>query len=141
MNTVDFRLVSRFEGQESLKKQLTGKYTWKEPEARIMYAQTLVEGEKPVPEVVSVRLDEKGRPQRAEIHRPGSDFRLTFEKGENAVTWLSTPAGDLKVEIAVRTLQGLFTEHHFELTIRYEMLLGGESHGMTQVEYLGNIRR
>lgn len=154
MINIKVQIKSHFDGQESMKREVAGKYSFRQAkpftrefledieeevipkgEARLMYKQVLMEGEAPVPETLKVTIDEKGRPLMAQIHRSGSDFLLQFEKGETWETFLATPAGNLQVGIRTTKLQGLLTEGHIDLEIAYEMILGGDSQGVTRVRY------
>lgn len=158
MNTVTLQINSHFQEQDSLEREVRGKYSFrearpftkefleevKEPvipkgEARVMYSQVLVEGEKPVPETLTVVIDAKGKPLSARIHRSGSEFELFFVKGVLWETFLDTPAGALKVGIETRRLDGLMSEKHIDLTIRYEMRLGQDPQGETTVHYSGRV--
>lgn len=106
--------------------------------ARLMYRQALDdEGREMVPEILTARLDPEGSVRQITMKRPSGGFRLEFERGRVYQTEYPTPAGELDVTIRTLELNGRFSEEKFWARIRYEIYLGEDRQGETELELFG----
>lgn len=128
-------IISHFHGSgEKLRRRVEARYSLRETEARLAYKQQLdPDSPRLTPEVLTVSLDEGGRPQRVVMKRPGSRFQLTFSLGEACASLYDTPAGLMEVSLLTQKLDGCFTPDRIELRLQYELRLGGDSQGVTEL--------
>ena len=130
------QMSSRFQGgSDTLKKQLNARYRLLYGEARLAYKQQ-IDPESPAltPEVLIVLIDE---PYRVTMKRPGSNFKLTFIKGESCTAQYDTPAGLLELNLLTQEMDGSFTEYGVKLHLKYELQLGADSLGITELRIRG----
>ena len=125
-------------GSDVLKKQLEARYRLIYGEARLAYKQQ-IDPESPTltPEVLIVLIDEAGWPYRVTMKRPGSRFQLTFDKEESCTALYDTPAGAMELNLLTREMDGLFDEDGVRLHLKYEMQLGSDSLGVTELDIRG----
>ena len=98
---LQIQMNSRFQGgSDTLKKRLDARYRLIYGEARLAYKQQ-IDPESPAltPEVLLVLIDEAGKPYRVTMKRPGSNFKLTFIKGETCTAQYDTPAGLMELSM------------------------------------------
>lgn len=133
------QMNSRFQGgSDTLKKKIEARYRLIYGEARLAYKQQ-IDPESPVltPEVLIVLIDEAGKPYRVTMKRPGSRFKLTFIKGEACTAQYDTPAGLMELHLLTQEMDGSFTEDGAYLHLKYELQLGADSLGITELSIRG----
>lgn len=133
------QMNSRFQGgSDTLKKRLDARYRLIYGEARLAYKQQ-IDPESPIltPEVLIVLIDQEGKPYRVTMKRPGSNFKLTFIKGETCMAQYDTPAGLMELNLLTQELDGSFTEDGVKLNLKYELQLGADSLGVTELSIRG----
>lgn len=133
------QMNSRFQGgSDTLKKRLDARYRLIYGEARLAYKQQ-IDPESPAltPEVLIVLIDEAGRPYRVTMKRPGNRFKLTFIKGESCTAQYETPAGMLELNLLTQEMDGCFDENGVRLHLKYELQLGADSLGITELDIRG----
>ena len=122
-------------GADTLEKQLEARYRLIYGEARLAYKQKLdPESEVYTPEVLIVLIDEAGKPYRVTMKRPGSDFKLLFDRDEACEALYDTPAGVLKLSLLTQEMDGHFGEDGVWLHLKYELQLGSDSLGATELD-------
>lgn len=136
---LQIQMNSRFQGgSDTLKKRLDARYRLIYGEARLAYKQQ-IDPESPTltPEVLLVLIDEAGKPYRVTMKRPGSNFKLTFIKGETCTAQYDTPAGLMELNLLTQEMDGSFTEDGVKLHLKYELQLGADSLGITELSIRG----
>ncbi len=121
-------------GGEMIRVEVKARMTLSEGKARWMYAQTIVEGEAPVAEMLEVALEPDGRVREAGMKRVGG-FTLRFAEGQAWSSEMATPAGRLSVMIRTESIEGHVKDSLVDLTISYRLFLGGEENGKTTIRY------
>ena len=98
---LQIQMNSRFQGgSDTLKKRLDARYRLIYGEARLAYKQQLDPASAAfTPEVLIVLIDKEGKPYRVTMKRPGSNFKLTFIKGETCTAQYDTPAGLMELNL------------------------------------------
>lgn len=135
---VTIQMTSRFQGGEKISRRLQARYSLRGQEARLAYKQQLdPEWSEQIPEILLVHLQADGSPDQVTMKRPGSRFQLHFAAGESCQALYDTPAGTMEVELLTQQMTGMFTPGHIELHLQYEMRLGGESQGVTELRVKG----
>ena len=133
------QMSSRFQdGSDTLEKQLEARYRLIYGEARLAYKQQLdPESSRQTPEVLIVLIDEAGTPYRVTMKRPGTEFMMVFEKGEPCTAEYDTPAGKMALNLLTQKLDGRFDENGVYLHLKYELQLGADSLGITELTIRG----
>lgn len=133
------QMNSRFQGgSDTLKKRLDARYRLICGEARLAYKQQ-IDPESPAltPEALIVLIDETGKPYRVTMKRPGSQFKLIFIRGESCTAQYDTPAGMLELNLLTQEMDGLLDESGVYLHLKYELQLGSDSLGITELDIRG----
>ena len=133
------QLTSRFQdGSDGITQKLQARYRLLGREAKLAYKQQLdPESSTLTPEVIIAELDPSGTPVKVIIKRPGSRFCLTFIQGERCTAAYETPAGVMDLYLLTQEIDGCFCPDEVRLHLKYELRLGDDSLGTTELFLMG----
>lgn len=114
------------DGEEADIREIDAQYYAEEGRIRLSFRQELEEGKEPVLQVLTILLDEGGRPHTMNVSRVGTGFSLLFQAGETTTQRYRTPAGDMDVCLHTLQMEGTFAESSMAFSLSYELMLAGQ---------------
>lgn len=131
---ITIKMISHFQNEDEITRSLHARYRLAAQEAKLIYKQQLdPQQSKLTPEILTITLRPGGCVQRVEMKRPGTRFHLMFAAGETCKALYDTPAGTIETELHTQQLDGRCTEDEVKLHLQYELRLGGDLLGVTQL--------